>query len=134
MQIQPYLFLNGRCDEAIEFYQGALSAEVEMLVRFRDSPEPDQIPPGMEDKVMHATLRIGETTILASDGRGGNAPVFEGFSLSIPAADADEARQLFEALSVGGEIQMPLAEMFWTPAFGMLKDRFGISWMVNVVV
>ena len=135
MQVQPYLFFDGRCEEAIEFYRRALRAEVTMLMRFKESPEPQppgMIPPGSENKVMHASMRIGETTVNASDGECRGKPSFEGFSLSLEAANEAEADKLFAALSEGGQVQMPLGKTFFSPRFGMVADRFGVSWMVIV--
>ena len=136
MQIQSYLFFDGRCEEAIEFYKSTLGAKVEMLMRFKDSPEPPQpgmCPPGSEDKVMHACLRIGDTAVMASDGQVKGKPEFRGFSLSLDAASAEEADRLFAALGKGGQVQMPLAKTFFSPRFGMVADRFGVSWMVIVL-
>jgi PhnB protein len=133
MQIQPYLFFDGRCEEAVEFYRKALGAETIMLMRFKDSPEPAQPgmhPPGSENKIMHTTLRIGETTIMASDGHCNGKPSFQGFSLSLTAKDDAEAERLFAALSEGGQVQMPLTKTFFASRFGMVADRFGVSWMV----
>ncbi len=135
MLVQPYLFFDGRCDEALEFYRRALGAEVTMLMRYRESPDPvppDMLPPGAEDKVMHASVRIGETTVMASDGRCQGPPSFQGFSLSVSVADNAEAERVFEALSDGGQVQMPLGKTFFSSKFGMLTDRFGIGWMVIV--
>lgn len=135
MLIQPYLHLNGRCEEAIAFYRSALGAEVTMLMRFKDSPQPmppGMVPPGSEDKIMHAQFRIGETTVLASDGRCGGTPTFQGFSLGLNVKDEAEAKQVFNALADGGQVEMPLNKTFFSPAFGMVKDRFGVAWMVNV--
>jgi PhnB protein len=135
MQVQPYLFFDGRCDEAIEFYQKKLGAEVQGLMRFKDSPGPRQpgmIPPGAENKVMHAALKIGDTTVLASDGRSAGRPKFEGFALSLsPSTDA-EADRLFAALSESGQVQMPISKTFFASRFGMVTDRFGVTWMVVV--
>ena len=133
--IQIYLTFEGRCEEAIDFYKQALGAEVEMLMRYKDSPE--QPSPGCDsrqdpEKVMHAAFRIGETLLMASDGQCSGSPAFQGFSLSIPAADVAEAERHFGALADGGQVMMPLAKTFWSPAFGMLADRFGVPWMVNV--
>jgi PhnB protein len=133
MQVEPYLFFDGRCEEAIEFYRSKLGAEVTMLMRFKDSPEPHQpgmIPPGAENKVMHANLRIGNTAVMASDGRCEGQPSFKGFSLSINAANDAEADRLFTALGDGGQVQMPLTKTFFASRFGMVADRFGVSWMV----
>jgi len=132
MLIQPYLFFDGRCEEAINFYRGALGAEVTMLVRFKDSPEPAQNPPGNENKVMHASIRIGDSTVLASDGDCQGKPSFQGFSLSLTAANEAEAKRLFGALAEGGQVQMPLAKTFFSPSFGMVADKFGVAWMVYV--
>ncbi|MDB5927098.1 MAG: 3-demethylubiquinone-9 3-methyltransferase [Betaproteobacteria bacterium] len=135
MQVQPYLFFDGRCEEAIEFYKKTLGAKVEMLMRFKDSPEPPQPgmhPPGSENKIMHATLRIGETTVMASDGHCLGKPSFQGFSLSVTAANEAEAERLFGALGDGGQVQMPLTKTFFSSRFGMVADRLGVSWMVIV--
>jgi PhnB protein len=135
MQVQPYLFFDGRCEEALEFYREALGAEVEMLMRFRDSPEPPppgMVPPGSENKVMHAAFRIGDSTIMASDGNCGQQPRFDGFSLSVSAPDAAGAQRMFAALADGGEVRMPLGPTFFSPCFGMVADRFGVGWMVIV--
>ena len=132
MQIQPYLFFDGRCEEAVEFYKSKLGAKVEMLMRFRENPEPAANPPGSDDKVMHACLRIGDTAVMASDGNCAGKPSFQGFSLSLTAKDEPEARRLFAALGEGGQVQMPFAQTFFSPGFGMVADRFGVSWMVIV--
>jgi len=128
MQVQPYLFYNGRCEEAIEFYRGAVGAEVTMLMRFKDSPEPTSH--GVDEKVMHASLRIGDTTVMVSDGRCSGSLSFEGFALSLTVADDAEAERLFAALGDGGQVQMPLAKTFFSSKFGMVTDRFGVLWMI----
>jgi PhnB protein len=135
MQVQPYLFFDGRCEEAIEFYRKALGAEVTMLMRFKDSPEPPQpgmAPPGSENKVMHAAFRVGEATVMASDGHCMGKPSFQGFSLSLTVATDAEAERLFAALGDGGQVQMPLTKTFFSSRFGMVADRFGVSWMLVV--
>ena len=132
MQVQPYLFFDGRCEEALAFYRGALGAEVTMLMRFKESPEPGVTMPGSGDKVMHASVRIGETTMLASDGRCQGAPSFQGFALSLTVPTEAEAERLFGALGDGGQVQMPMTKTFFSPRFGMVADRFGVSWMVYV--
>ena len=136
MLVQPYLFFDGRCEEAIEFYRSKLGAEVTMLMRFRDSPEPHQpgmIPPGSENKIMHASLRIGDTTVMASDGHCLGKPNFQGISLSLSVANEAEAERLFGSLADGGQVQMPLAKTFFSARFGMVADRFGVSWMLVVM-
>ncbi len=135
MYVQPYLFLDGRAEEAIEFYRSALGAEVMLLMRFKDCPEPPDpgmVPSAGDDKVMHASLRIGHTTIMLSDGRCMGQPSFQGFALSLTVPDEAAADRLFAALSDGGQVQMPLARTFFSPRFGMVADRFGVSWMINV--
>lgn len=130
--IQPYLFFNGRCEEALEFYRGATGAVVGMLMRYRESPEPcEGLAPGWEDKVMHASFQIGGSMLMASDGCGDGDP-FKGFSLSLTLTTEEEAEHCFAALSEGGSITMPLGKTFWSPLFGMLTDRFGLGWMVTV--
>jgi PhnB protein len=131
MQIQPYLFFNGRCEEAIEFYRTAIGAEVTMLMRFKDGPEPASH--GDAEKVMHASLRIGDTPVLASDGRCSGQLSFQGFALSLTVSGEAEAERSFAALGEGGQVQMPLAKTFFSPKFGMVIDRFGVLWMVYVV-
>lgn len=135
MLVEPYLFFDGRCEEALEFYSKAVGAEVTALIRFKDSPEPvpeGMVPPGSGNKVMHANLRIGKTTVMASDGNCGGKPSFQGMSLSLSVPNAAEAERLFKALGDGGRIEMPLGKTFFSEKFGMVADRFGVSWMVLV--
>jgi PhnB protein len=132
--VQPYLFFGGRCDEAIDFYGKAIGATVRMLMRFKESPEPQpDMPECFADKVMHASLQIGDTVVMASDGRCDGEATFEGFSLSISVADEAEADRIFAALGEGGLVTMPLEKTFWAPKFGMLQDKFGVGWMVSVM-
>ena len=133
--IQPYLFFNGTCEEAVEFYRKTLGAEVQMIMRYKESPEPPppgRVPPGYENKIMHTSFRIGQTTVMASDGCSNEKAKFEGFSLALSVANEAEADRVFAALSAGGKVEMPLTKTFWSPRFGMLEDRFGIGWMVSV--
>lgn len=132
MQVEPYLFFEGRCEEALDFYRRAIGAEVTALLRFKESPDPNMCPAGFEDNVMHAVIRIGNTTIMASDGMGTGNLAFQGFGLSLSLTDKAEAGRLFAALSEGGQVQMPLAETFYSPLFGMVADRFGVLWMILV--
>jgi PhnB protein len=134
--IQPYLFFNGSCEQAVEFYRKALGAKVEMMMRFKESPEPPQpgmVPPGFENKIMHTSFRVGETTVMASDGCSAEKPNFQGFSLSLSVSSEAEADRVFAALADGGQVRMPLAKTFWSPRFGMVADRFGVGWMVSVI-
>jgi PhnB protein len=135
MVVQSYLFFDGRCEEALAFYQRALGAELTMMMRFKEAPEgppPGAVPAGSENKVMHAAFRIGDTTVMASDGRCQGKPSFQGFALSITVANEAQADRTFAALADGGQVQMPLGKTFFSPRFGMVTDRFGVSWMVIV--
>lgn len=134
--VQPYLFFNGNCEQAVEFYRKALGAEVQMMMRYKESPEPPKpgmVPPGFENKIMHSSFRVGQTTIMASDGCAAGKTNFEGFSLSISVSSEAEADRVFAALSDGGKVIMPLTKTFWSPRFGMLEDRFGVGWMISVL-
>lgn len=134
--VQAYLFFNGNCEEAVAFYRKALGAEVEFSMRYKESPEPPppgMVPPNWGDKIMHTSFRIGQTTVMASDGCGTDKPGFEGFSLSLAVFTEADADRYFNALAEGGKVKMPLTKTFWSPRFGMLQDKFGIGWMVNVV-
>ncbi|RZJ16908.1 MAG: VOC family protein [Haliea sp.] len=142
MQIQPYLFFDGRCEEALSFYQRALGATIDMVMRFKDNPGdpsaggcasgPDMSAPELRDKIMHAAFSVGGAMLMASDGMAGGQPEFKGVSLSISASTDEEARRFFDALADGGQVQMPLGETFFATTFGMVADRFGVSWMVVV--
>lgn len=135
MRVEPYLFLEGRCDEAIAFYRQALGAEVTMLMRYKEAPDPPppgMLPPGSEDKIMHASLKIGESTVMASDGMCSGKPSMHGFSLSVTVHTESDAERVFAALSAGGKVTMPLGKTFWSPKFGMCADKFGVEWMVIV--
>ena len=140
MKVEPYLFFEGRCEEALDFYRQALGAQVSMLMRYKDNLEPAAGQGCGEgtgagptpEMVMHAAFTVGETQVMASDGMGSGKPAFQGISLSLSPANEAEARRLFDALAQGGQVQMPLGKTFFSPAFGMVADRFGVSWMVVV--
>jgi PhnB protein len=135
MLLQPYLFFDGCAEKAVLFYRDALGAELEMLMRFKDSPEPlppDCAPDTWGDKVMHASLKIGELRLMISDGMG-EAIKHGGYSLSLSVPTAADVDHVIAALAAdGGEITMPADTTFWSPRFGMLRDRFGVSWMVGI--
>lgn len=136
MYVQPYLFFDGRCEEAVAFYQKALGAQVEMTMRYNEAPDPPppgMLKPGSENKIMHTQFKVGDSTIMASDGMSAGNPKFEGFSLSIAVPDAATADRMFNALADGGEVRMPMGKTFWSERFGMVKDRFGVGWMINVM-
>ena len=135
MTIGAYLFFNGRCEEAIAFYCQALGAEQTALMRWKDNPDmaqPGMLPPGSENKVMHAELRIAGSTLMVSDGMASDAASFKGFALTLDPPDAAAAEKTFNALADGGKVNMPLGKTFWSPCFGMLTDRFGVDWMISV--
>ncbi len=135
MRVEPYLFFEGRCDEAIAFYKEALGAEVTMLTRYSEAPDPPppgMLPPGSDNKVMHVSLKIGESTVMASDGMCSGKTSMQGFSLSVTVGTEAEADRVFAALSAQGQVTMPLGKTFWSPKFGMCNDRFGVGWMVIV--
>jgi PhnB protein len=133
-KIEPYLFFNGRADEAIAFYQDALGAEVAMRMTFGESPSPSPmpLPPGWDKKVMHAALKVGDTHLMLSDADSSDAMKFNGFRLSLNCDDEASARRAFDKLAEGGSVQMPLSQTFWSPLFGMLEDKFGVGWMVGL--
>lgn len=135
MTLEPYLFFNGRCEEAMDFYQQAIGAEVTVKLRMNEAPDPPPpgaIPPGFDNKIMHASLRIGAMNLLVTDGNSDMAPSFKGFSLTLGVDDTAEAHRKFDALAQGGKVVMPLGPTFWSPCFGMLEDQFGVGWMVIV--
>jgi PhnB protein len=132
MLVQPYLSFEGRCDEAVEFYSSAIGAQVEMLMRFKDAPDQSMMPPGLGDKVMHVSIKIGDSVVMASDGRCSGPTGFTGVAMALTVADEAEADRKFSALSNGGQITMPLAKTFWSAKFGMVTDKFGVQWMVMV--
>ena len=133
-KVEAYLFFDGHCEEALEFYRQALGARVEMMMRFKEGPpaQPGMVPPGAENKIMHATIRIGDTTLMASDGRCQGKPNFQGFALSLNAKDEADADRMFNALSAGGKVTMPMSKTFFSPRFGMCADKFGVNWMIIV--
>jgi PhnB protein len=134
--IQPYLLFNGQCEQALDFYRKALGAQVQLTMRYKESPEPPppgMLPPGFENKIMHTSFRIGQTTVMASDGCSTEKASFEGFSLALTVLSEAEADRAFAALADGGKVKMPLAKTFWSPRFGMVEDKFGIGWMVSVM-
>jgi PhnB protein len=132
MQIQPYLFFEGRTEEALEFYQSKLGAKVEFMMRYKENPDPKYNPPNAGEKVMHSCFRVGDTQVMASDGNCSGKPSFQGFSLTFNAADEADARRRFNALAEGGQVNLPLSETFFAKSFGMVADRFGVGWMVIV--
>jgi PhnB protein len=135
MAITPYLFFEGRAEEAMDFYVKALGATVTMRMRFSESPDPPPpgvVPPGSENRIMHAEIRIAGEPLMVSDGGCNGAARFGGFAVSLPAADPAQAQRYFDALADGGSVQMPIGPTFWSPAFGVVQDRFGVSWMIGV--
>lgn len=135
MRVEPYLMLSGRCEEALAFYNHAIDAKITMLMRFDESPDknhPMPMPPNWDKKILHSSMTVGSTTVMMSDGMSTESVSFSGVTLSITADDEAQAKKLFDALSVGGKVDMPLGKTFWSPCFGMTSDKFGVSWMVGV--
>ncbi len=135
MLVQAYLSFEGRCEEALEFYRRALDAKVEMVLHFKEAPDRaahTSIPSSMDDKVLHAAFKVGDTTLMASDGRCGGKPNFQGISLALTVPDIATANRRFAALAEGGQVIQPQTQTFFSPRFGMVADRFGITWMVLV--
>ncbi|TMJ03722.1 MAG: VOC family protein [Alphaproteobacteria bacterium] len=135
MQTQIYLFFDGRAAEALDFYKKTLGIEVETLMRFKDVPgpsDPNCPPPKNPEAVMHASFKLGDQRVMASDGDSGGKPEFKGFALTLSVASEAEADRLFARLSEGGQVQQPLMKTFFSPKFGMLSDKFGVNWMVLI--
>ena len=132
MALQPYLFFDGRTEEAIDFYKKAIGADVEMLMRWKDCPDKSAVTPQNENKIMHASIKLGDDRILMSDGECHDKADFKGFSLTISAKTEADADKYFNALSAGGQVRMPMTKTFFSSKFGMLNDKFGIGWMVIV--
>lgn len=134
MKVEPYLMFSGRCEEALAFYQQAIGAQTTMVMRMDESPEPPHmpLPPNWSKKIMHSSFKVGDTLVMASDGMSAEPVSFSGVSLSITADDASQAKRLFDALSQGGNVFMPLGKTFWSPCFGMTSDKFGVNWMVGI--
>ena len=134
MVIQPYLFFEGRCEEALDFYSKALGAKIEMKMRYSESPEgcPKGMPAGSEKKIMHAAFKLGRDLIMASDGMNSGNPAFNGITLSISVDDEAGVKKYFDALAQGGKVVAPLTKTFFSPSFGMVADKFGVPWMVLV--
>lgn len=132
MKLQPYLFFDGRCEEAINFYERTIGAKLNMLMRWKDAPDKNMCAPGNENMVMHAQVQIGDTEVMMSDGRATGQPKFQGFSLSLSVPTESDADRVFAALGDGGQVQMPLDKTFFSPRFGVVADRFGVGWMVIV--
>ena len=134
MRVEPYLMFSGRCEEALAFYQRAIDAKLQMVLRFKESPEPPAMPmpPDWGDKIMHSGLMVGDTLVMASDGMSSEAQSYNGVTLSITADSEAQARRYFSALAEGGSVFMPMGPTFWSPCFGMCSDRFGVQWMVGI--
>jgi PhnB protein len=138
MPVQPYLFFEGRCEEALAFYREQLGARMVMMMRYKDNPEASKpetasgcsLPPGSDDKIMHASFMVGDAMLMASDGMCSGKPQFTGISLSLSAPDEQQAERYFNALSTGGQVRMPMTQTFFAKRFGMVQDKFGVSWMV----
>jgi PhnB protein len=125
MQLNPYLFFNGNCEAAFKFYETALGAKIEAMMPFEGSPAASTVPAESRKQILHATLRIGDQVLMASDAAGGDYNPPQGFSVSLNLQDPNEAERIFKALSTSGKVT------FWADRFGMVVDQFGIPWMIN---
>ena len=133
VQAQPYLFFAGRCEEALEFYRQVLGAEITMMMRHKDNPEPNgAVSADFAHKIMHASFEVGGSHFMASDGMCQGTENFQGFSLHLQVPDSATAERFFAGLSQGGQVRMPLTKTFWSPLFGMVCDRFGVGWMISL--
>jgi PhnB protein len=131
MELSTYLFFNGKCREAFQFYEKTLNGKIELMMTYGESPEKDKCTPGTLDQIMHVRLKLGNYSLMASDAPSEHYQKPQGFSVSYAVDSKAEAERIFKALSDNGKIIMPLEKTFWAEAFGMCVDRFGISWMVN---
>jgi len=135
MDVQTTLNFYGRTEEAVAFYGRAVDAETLFLLRFRDRPDYAQSRPGLEDKIFHATLRLGATLVMASDCGCEHSPseaAFAGFSLALRVETPEKAERFFNALSEGGQVQIPMRETFFATRYGIVVDRFGLSWKIMI--
>lgn len=132
MQVHPYLVFNGNCAEALKFYEKELGAKIEMSMPFAGSPACDSVPAEWADKVLHASFKIGDSLLMASDAPPGHYKEPQGISCSLALNDPAKGEQIFNALAENGTVQMPYQPTFWAAGFGMCVDRFGIPWMINV--
>jgi PhnB protein len=131
--VNTYLFFGGNCEEALDYYAQTLGAEVGPKMRFNESPDPipaGVLAPGFENKIMHSELKLGGTSIFASDGISGESK-FGGFSVSLGYGDQAEAERVFQALAADGTIGMPWGPTFFSPLFGSVTDKFGMDWMIS---
>ena len=131
MQVSPYLLFNGNCEEAFTFYEKLLGGKIDALMKHGDSPVPSKEADGWGDKIMHASLTVGDWSLMASDAPPGYYTTPQGFSVSLTVGTPADAKRIFDALAKGGNVKMPLGKTFWSDHFGMLVDRFGIPWMIN---
>lgn len=131
MQLNPYLAFNGTCEEAFKFYESCLGGKIESVSRFAGSPMEKHMPAGWGDKIMHARLRVGDTILMGSDGGPEHYQKPQGTSIALMVDTAEEAERVFQALSEGGSVQMPIQQTFWAVRFGMLADRYGVPWMID---
>ena len=147
MHVQPYLYFEGRTEEALEFYKTTLGANIDVMMRMKEAPPEAQAPgdncrddgsastsghggKDNSEKIMHAQFRVGDTVVMASDGMCSGSADFKGFALTLTVADDAEAKQKFDLLAAGGIVQMPLSATFFATSFGMVRDRFGVVWVV----
>lgn len=131
MQLSPYLFFNGQCEEAFKFYSRVLGGKIDGMLTHAGTPAEQQVPAEWRDKILHARMIVGDAALMASDAPPGSYEQPKGFSVSFQVKEPAEAERIFQALAEDGTVQMPFQQTFWSVGFGMLVDRFGIPWMIN---
>jgi PhnB protein len=133
MRISCHIHFDGQCEEAFRTYQNVLGGRLETMLRFGDSPLGAQVPPEWQSRILHATLVLGEYELLGSDVFPGQSGRKQGYSVTISLSDPENAKSIFDALADGGSILMPLQPTFWATGFGVITDKFGVSWEINCV-
>jgi PhnB protein len=131
LQINPYLVFAGTCREAFDLYEKCLGGRIEMIQTHGESAMADHVSPEWRDKIIHARMRVGDNILMGSDGPPERYQVPQGIAVSLQLKDPAEADRIFNDLSAGGRVDMPIQETFWAARFAMFTDRFGIPWMVN---
>ncbi len=131
MQLNPYLFFDGRCEEAFKFYEKLLGGQIKAMMTYEGSPAAEHVPPEWRKKIMHATLEVGGEAFMGADASPQHYKQPQGLSVSVSIDKVADAERIFHALAENGEVMMPLEKTFWAARFGMVRDRFGVPWMIN---
>jgi PhnB protein len=131
MNISTHLGFDGKCEEAMKFYESTFGGKINFKMTWAESPMCDQVGEDFQDKIMHASLKVGDTIVMGADAPPGRYQKPQGIVVSVSVAQVEDAERVFKTLAEGGSVQMPFQETFWAKGFGMLTDRFAIPWMVN---